>query len=156
MACACSNRNKFQLIISNSSPNRPTVDMTVSLNKQVIFQKVIKWSHVASDLQYVVDTTLADGEYLLSINADEGQAQANQRITVEGDRWVFITYNFENDFFHGFKDSVLNTTTGKKEWVEYRHSVKDTEYDTIPGKKGYVRLNPTVSIHIMDEQPRHH
>jgi hypothetical protein len=130
--------------------------MTVSLSKQVIFQKDIKLSRIAPDLQYVVDTALVDGEYLLSIKADKGQAQTEQRIKVEGDRWVFITYDFENDYFYGFRDSVINTTTGKKEWVEYHHSTKDTEYDSIPGKKGYVWLNPTVSIHIMDQQPMHH
>jgi hypothetical protein len=53
----------------------------------------------------------------------------------------------------GFRDSVVNTATGKKEWIEYRHSTKDTAYDTVPGKKGSVRLNPTVSMHVMVEEP---
>ncbi|MFT3934090.1 MAG: hypothetical protein QM726_10780 [Chitinophagaceae bacterium] len=81
--------------ISNVSKDKGPVDIQLSIDGKTVFADSIRYSNIRPDLQYTPLIVLPKGKYTIVVTADSGRAKLEQSISLEGNRWIFITYFFD-------------------------------------------------------------
>lgn len=125
--------------ISNGSEDKTPVDIQIRIGGQTVFDDSIKYTNVAPDLQYTPCINLAKGKYTISVTADSGKTSLTEPIMLDGDRWIFISFNF-----NGPADSIERDRLLKSFW--YDTSFVNTKFRGTPSKVG---------IYVMDKEPVH-
>lgn len=95
LLAGCQSNPTAYFFISNTSRDRTTVDITVSLGDKTVFRDTIRRSSVQPDLQYTPSVSLPKGDYIIAVSADSGRAQTRDTLHLQGDQWIFITYTYE-------------------------------------------------------------
>jgi hypothetical protein len=125
--------------ISNGSEDKTPVDIQIRIGGQIVFDDSIKYTNVAPDLQYTPCITLPKGKYTVSLNADSGRTSLTESIMLDGDRWIFISFNF-----NGPADSIERDQLLKMFWFDT--SFVNTKLRGTPSKVG---------IYVTDKEPIH-
>ena len=125
--------------ISNISEDNKSVDIKVTVDGKVVFNDTINHTNIQPDLQYTPYISLPKGEYTIKIVADSGRAIAEQLISFESDRWIFVSY-------HNAKP--IDSLEAK---ILLKNFGNNTSFVN-PKLRG---LPPSIRIHIMDKEPVH-
>ncbi len=119
--------------ISNNSEDRRMVDMILTMGGEKVFGDTIKYTSIRPDLSYTPELTLPKGKYLITITADSGKLQVKQRVMLDGDRYIFISYSYT---------APLDTT-------------KMASIPGFPYSDVWKEQKPKIEIYVTDEEPWH-
>ena len=125
--------------ISNTSEDKKSVDIQVTINGKTVFNNLIKYIDVQPDLQYTPYISLPRGKYTIKVTADSGRAIIEQPISFEGDRWIFVSYHYTKPIDSSEAKSLLKNFGNDTSFVN-------------PRLRGFPS---SVRIHIMDKEPVH-
>ena len=137
--CRASNSEAY-FFISNTSNDKKSVDIKVTIDTNTIFNGIAKYSNIAPDLQYTPFLTLPKGNHTIKVVADSSRALAEKEINLDNDRWIFVSYTYKLPM-DSIEGSNLKKNFGSDtSWINNQ-------------LKGYP---PKIIIHIMDKEPVHH
>ncbi|MFC4632377.1 hypothetical protein ACFO3O_00545 [Dokdonia ponticola] len=126
--------------ISNGSRDQSEILLRLIIDNDTIFEKNVKYSNIAPDLQYIENRNLTKGKHKIIFEVVHTNLKQIENLVFDKDTWVFLSYEYKKPA-DSLKRAELNKSFG---------GVKDsTNLILYDGQK------PSLTFHVMENEPKH-
>ena len=127
--------------ISNGSRDQTEIPLRLIIDNDTLFDQNAKYSNIAPDLQYIEDKKLTKGKHKIIFEVANSELKRIENVEFDKDKWIFISYEFKKP-----ADSLKRIELDKS-FGEIKDSTNLFLYN---GRK------PSLTFHIMENEPIHH
>ncbi len=127
--------------ISNGSQDQTEIPLRLIVDNDTLFDQSAKYTNIAPDLQYIENKKLTKGKHKIVFEVGNSDLKRTEYLEFEKDKWIFLSYEFKKP-----ADSIR-----KAELDKSFGGLKDsTNLFLYNGRK------PSLTFHIMENEPIHH
>jgi hypothetical protein len=138
---SCESKVDGIFYISNGSQDQSEIPLRLIVDNDTLFDQDAKYSNIAPDLQYIETKKLTKGQHEIVFEIANSELKRIKKIDFDKDKWIFLSYYYKKPA-DSLKRAELDKIFG---------GIKDsTNLFLYNGRK------PSLTFHIMENEPIHH